>query len=161
MRKPAVTVAVLAVALATVAFVQTNAGKSLARSLGLSAPEEPFTELYFTNPVTVTNLIGQPQPPSATLDAGFAIHNEEHVARAYRWAVSVDSKVVQIGAVHVRSGQTAYEGFRIAPCAGLPKPTVTRSRPRSPRKPVRTQVQVNVSLASPRQSIDVLVRCHG
>jgi hypothetical protein len=73
--KPLVTVAVGATVLLSVGLVQTYAGWSAAKTLGIAAPADSFTELYFTQPDTLGYRVTS-RPPrvngGASSDASFS-----------------------------------------------------------------------------------------
>lgn len=111
-----------------------------ARSVGLVASRESFTELYFSRPTGL--------PPTIASAAGahfsFVIDNHEGGVRDYRWAASYGvggtERPLASGAVRVPDGHSHL----IAVNASLP--------------PVVGRTVITVRLVAPRESIDFHVR---
>ena len=159
-----VTAAIVALALALTGFAQSAPGRQVGRDLGLFAPSEPYTELYFSDPGAVASAT-QPVPGRIRRRASvaFVIHDAGHRALTYRWSVHVASRVggatLRSGMTRLRAGQatTIHRHVRTgcAPAVGH-APAVGSRRRRSPGR-----VRITVTLSHPRESIGYWVRCHG
>jgi hypothetical protein len=134
--------AVLAVAvLAVVGLAQTPPGHALMRGMGLSAAPAAYTQLSFARPqslpVTVTSPAAVPVP--------FEIRNTSPVRRTYLWSITLtragSTERLATGAVLIPAGGTAA--------------IVRTARFSCPAGPVR----LDVGLASPQESIDLLATC--
>jgi hypothetical protein len=152
-------VAIIALSLGIVAFAQTSAGTNAARSIGLAAPAEPFTELYFTNPKRVANLTDTAQTRPVTAHVGFAVHNRGS-ARTYHWTASVGSEIVSRGNATILAGRIRYEAVRFPLCPASRQAVRADTSAAARAKPTLRTVHASVVLREPARSIDFLVTCH-
>ncbi|HWF56434.1 MAG TPA: hypothetical protein VG223_17475 [Solirubrobacteraceae bacterium] len=140
----ALTGAVLLLALVAVALAQTGVGQGVTGTLGLSAPAEPYTELYFADPTAVAAITEAPRHGTAVQRPAFTIRDEEGHSLTYRWSISVDGVRQRSGTQALATGQ---------------KDTIAA--------PVRVRCRragsadVAVALQHPSESISYLVSCRG
>ena len=147
-------VGVVALCLVVVALAQTDAGANAMRSIGLAAPAEPYTELYFTNSQMIAALSDTNQRQSSRFHLRFVVHNAGRVTQTYRWTVTQGSKVVLRGAATLAAGHFGFEGAELRLC---PKHRVARAR-RKARRTLR-MVSIAVVLLQPSRSIHAQVVC--
>jgi hypothetical protein len=139
--KVLITTVVLAAALVAVAIAQTSRGRELTRSLGLSAPREGFTELYFSHPATL-DMRGV-RGGSPKLES-FVIANREHSRVSYSWVIQAGAKGPAVrGAVSVAPGQRVTVEHRV---------TVRCERP--------SRIQVRVTLTGRPEFLTDWVTCY-
>lgn len=149
--KPVLTVTVIALALVAVGLAQTQPGWSAAESLGIAAPAERFTELYFAHPDALRPQHDPGGRSSRTAMVSFAIRNEQGTAKRYLWTVRVGGAPADSGSTALRAGGTATISREVAiPC----------------RRPGRLQraadrIQIGVALATPAESISYWTSCNG
>ena len=166
------TAAIVALALALAAFVQSSPGRQVTRDLGLFAPSEPFTELYFSDPGAVaTATQSAPVRAPRRESVAFVIHNASHHALTYRWSVHVRSARHGVGAAVGSAGTTRLRAGRAATihrrvrtgCATADHASQPSARPtrRSRTALGRVRVRVTVALSKPAESIGYWVRCRG
>jgi hypothetical protein len=149
--KAVLTVAVIVLVLVAVGLAQTQAGLSAAESLGIAAPAERFTELYFAHPEALRPKHHSGGRSSRTQTVSFAVRNEEGVTRRYLWIVRVGGVRVDSGSTRLRAGETATISRKVtSPC---------RRRGRLQRPGDR--FQIGVALATPPQSISYSTSCNG
>jgi uncharacterized membrane protein len=154
-----VSAGVLAVVLVVVGLAQTAVGRRTTRSLGLSAPRQAFTELYFDTPQRDATYVQSPQPAGSGRTPVFVIQNDEHRSMGYRWTVSVGGQVRLTGTADVGAGRLDT----VSPAVVVRCPAAPRSRrgKRSAAHISGTVIPVAVSLAEPPLSIRYLVDCSG
>ena len=159
--RPVLTCSVLVVALAALVLAQTHGGRRVTRTIGLSAPSEPYTALSFTDPKSLGYLDQWPHPGSTRLRVGFSMDNHEGHAMSYRWSIAVNGATWARGKTVVPGGTAATVSRKVRVRCGSASPTgrVRRSgRAAVPTSPA--QVQVVVSLAQPSHAIDFWMQCH-
>lgn len=141
----AVTVACLGLALALAGLAQSSAGQQVTHQLGLFAPSEPYTELYFTDPRSVAADTEGYATDGRRTTVSFAIRNDRHVGTQYGWAISVGATVTARGSAQLLPKQHAV----------VARPVLTgclaSSRPR--------RVRITVALTRPAQSIGYWFTC--
>jgi hypothetical protein len=129
-------------AVALLGFGQTESGRSVLRSAGLSSRDTPFTELAFADPNAVPASLEAVRRPVGGL-VPFVIRNREGKYRHYTWALMVGDaaarRTVERGQIDVPANAQAYVNPRV--------PLSCRSR------------HVVISLGDPRLSIDLNVSC--
>lgn len=149
-RRPLISGAVVAIFLILVGLAQTSQGHLFTNALGLSAPAEPYTELYFSDP---SALGGAPVGAGARTTASFVIHNAGHAAMTYAWTITVRrSRPVATGTVRLGPGQRATVTRRVSSGCGRERSVVGQTNSR--------RAPVSVSLRSPAQSIRYWDTCH-
>jgi hypothetical protein len=149
--KPVLTVGVIVLVLFAVGLAQTQAGWSAAESLGIAAPVERFTELYFAHPYALGPEHHSGGRSSRTQTVSFAIRNDEGTTRRYLWIVRVGGVRVDSGSTRLRPGGTATISREIA------SPCRRQGRPQRPGD----RFQIGVALTTPPQSISYLTSCNG
>ena len=167
-RTSVLTAAVVALLLVAVGLAQTSAGRRLARSVGLAAPAEPFTELYFADQAAIAASTEGYVHGATRQRVGFVIRNSEHHTMTYAWTLTSDGASRGAGTVRVRAGASATVRRSIAtgcrfrfsqPAAGgAGKPAASTEGPLRSTGPAR--VRISVSLSRPRRSIDYWLACH-
>ncbi len=140
-----VTVTVLAVVIYLVLLAQLSGGRVVTRQLGLSAPSEPFTELYFADPASLPAIA--PLITNVT-SLAFVIHNAGHKAMTYTWSVGVPHTR------WLRDGRTAVNaGQRVT----ITQPVVVNCP--VPHRGTVVRARVQVTLSAPTESIGYWVTC--
>jgi hypothetical protein len=129
-------------AVALLGLAQTQPGRSVLRSGGLSSHDTPFTELAFADPNAVPASLQTVKRPVGGL-VPFVIRNREGTDRQYTWALTVGDatarRTVERGRIDVPANAQAYVNPRA--------PLSCRSR------------HVVISLGDPRLFIDLNVTC--
>ncbi len=139
----------LAIVMLLVGLAQTPGGHHLTTALGLSAPAEPFTELYFTRPSAPAAESGS---SNARATVSFVIHNKGHVEMRYTWTISAGaSREPATGTVRLDAGQRTTVRRQVA--------SGCRSARSAGRQAHTKPVRVRVSLKSPMESIDYWQTC--
>ena len=159
-----VTAAIVALALALAAFAQSAPGRHVTRDLGLFAPSEPYTELYFSDPGAVASATQTaPGRVRRRESVAFVIHNAGHRALTYRWRVHVASGLggatLHGGSTRLRAGRatTIHRQVKTGCAPAADRSSAVGSRRR--RSPGR--VRITVTLSHPRESIGYWVQCRG
>ncbi len=176
------TASIFVLALLAVGFAQSSAGRRLTRRLKLAVQEQPFTELYFSNPQAVADATERfriRQPWRVGVD--FVIHSRERRRLSYHWSITSEGTLRSRGIVVLRAGdattirQTITTGCqRPAPppqqiSSPTPRTGAAGSAPRSqtavgsssgarPRLGPK-RVHIVVSLMVPAQSISYWQAC--
>ena len=162
MRRRVLTITILAASLVAIGLAQTSEGRQFTRSLGLSAPREGFTELYFTHPSTAGT--ASVRSGSRTL-VSFVISNRENARTGYSWLIEPGAGGSAVrGTVSVDAGDRVAVANRVTvSCATS---TLVRRRGHArrvsktmPKHP--TRVPVRVMLAGRPESITEWVGCYG
>lgn len=143
-RAAAVVVAVLAL----IAVAQTAPGRSVFRTMGLTAHPARYTELAFAQPsspgASDASTPRTGSQPQLNLGVPFVLHNVEGAPRSYDWVVDASARGqttnVARGEVHLTAGQRVEV-----------KPHVACN--------YRGRVRIEVRLASPAQSIGFWTEC--
>jgi hypothetical protein len=148
--KSLVTVSALIAVLAVAGFAQSHPGGRVLSSLGLAAPAERYTELYFATPAAPASTGGVPARSGNRQEVSFVIQNREQAALTYEWAISSSAGAAEVrGKVRVpRGGSTVVTGAFALGC--------TRRQGAGAGR----EVQVTVSLTHPSESIDYWTQCH-
>jgi hypothetical protein len=150
-----IVIAVVAVVLLLTGVAQTSAGQNAMRSLGLIAPKNTYSELFFFNPQRIASLAETRHHRRRgvwTERAAFVIQNVSTGSIDYRWSALVQGQVRASGHQPLGPGQK----ITLAPALHLRCRQATKPDPRGPR-----QLTVTIQLAQPRQSIDYLFNCGG
>jgi hypothetical protein len=145
--KPVVSISILLAVLVLAGVAQSSPGRRVLDSVGLAAPAQSYTELYFASPSAPGVAVGSVSGLGGRQAVAFVIHNRSQAAVRYGWTVSssIDGGADR-GEVKVPSGGSAtVTGQVVVACeAGA------SSR----------EVQVRVSLTHPSESIDYWTQCH-
>lgn len=142
------TVSTLIAVLAAAGLAQSYPGRRLLGSVGLSAPSEPYTELYFASP-SAPGTVGNARVHGRG-GVSFVIANREHAAVTYDWTIrsSMGTSALH-GKVRVPRGASALVTGKLVLMCG-----------RREDSAAARQVQVRVSLAHPSESIDYWTQCN-
>ncbi|HUO73256.1 MAG TPA: hypothetical protein VMU39_20975 [Solirubrobacteraceae bacterium] len=103
-RRALPTALLISAVVAAIGLAQTSAGRSVVRTLGISAASQPFTELYFPQPGEIARLGERPHRSGERDNVAFVIHNNTHGTLNYPWSVYVGdgpprfTGVAQLGA---------------------------------------------------------------
>ncbi len=167
------TLLVLIICLAALGFAQSRPGQHLVRSLGIAAPREPYTEMFFVAPGQVANQTEAEHSGTTVEPISFVIVNQTHTPIYYRWSASVASQAQKFGITPLGPGQrdTITTTLTIA-CptpagSGTAKHGSKRARPPRPgltiqlpaTTPPPRSVPVVVSLAAQHEQIRYLFGC--
>ncbi len=161
--KPLVTLVIVAIILASVALVQTHRGWSAAEAVGVAAPSESFTELFFTAPKRLGTATPDRHPDVIHDSVAFAIRNREHVARAYLWTIRLGagSPVARgIANVPVGASTVIQRPIVISCIRRLGDGSRRIGRHVSTRRGA-SRVLVSVALTDPKESISHWAVCSG
>jgi len=122
---------------------QTNAGRAILRTAGLSQGSPGYTSLSFLEPKSLPE---QLKSKYSKVDASFVILNATNTKRDYRWSISL-----------IRQGQAdhVYTGNVKLTSGG--KAEITRS---VTIECTGGQIRMVVSLERPAESISALMACH-
>jgi hypothetical protein len=157
-RRPLITVSILVAFLVAAGLAQSDPGRRFLGSVGLAAPAERYTELYFASPSTPgavgtharrKSLFYAPAP--GRRGVSFVISNHEQAGVTYEWTIrsSMGASVLH-GKVWVPRGGSELVTRKLVLTCGR-RETSAAAR----------QVQVRVSLAQPSESIDYWTHCNG
>jgi hypothetical protein len=135
-------VALAAVVAVTAGLAQTSVGHAVLKQVGLYHESQPITSLAFLHPESLPEQLSSPR---ANVDISFEIDNLTSATSTYSWSVllvhGTDTSSVDTGRTSVAPGHGA---------------SITRAV----QVACRTgQVEIIVSLASPRESIDATMAC--
>jgi len=144
--------AVVLVAISAAGVAQTSAGRSLTNSIGLSAPSEPYSELYFVEPRAFAELTEKPHLGAVHTTVVFAVRNREHRTVSYAWTLAVGSRNAAAGTLVARPGASGVVEQEVTVTCKTRRQTAAGSASTA-------QVPVTVTLARPREAIDYLVDC--
>ena len=162
MRRRVLTIAILAAPLVGIGLAQTSQGRQFTASLGLSAPREGFTELYFARPATAGTASVR---SGSRMLVSFVISNRENARMNYSWLIEQGARSSAArGEVTVGAGDRVTVAQHVTvSCA---KSTLIRRRGRAlrvvktmPKHP--TRVPVYVTLTGRSESITEWVGCYG
>jgi hypothetical protein len=171
-----VTVAVLIALLGAIGFAQSRPGEHLVRSLGIAAPSEPYTELFFLAPLQIAQQTESAHSGMNFERVSFVIVDKTHRAIDYRWTAGAANGVQTSGIVPLGPGQrdTVTTAVAIAcprrlaaaPAARHARRSAKRrasgrrvARPR-PQRATPHQVPVLVRLAPGSEQISYLFGCN-
>jgi hypothetical protein len=156
-RRPLITVLTLIAVLAAAGLAQSDPGRGLLTGVGLAAPSEPYTELYFASP-SAPGAVGSHALPKSPFYArargrrgvSFVISNHEQAGVTYEWTLrsSIGTRVLH-GKVWVPRGASELVTRKLVPMCG-----------RAESSAAARQVEVRVSLAHPAESIDYWTHCN-
>lgn len=154
--KVATSAVIIALVLAAVGLAQTHAGRHVTSSLGLGAPRQPYTAIYFTAPGTVGSEPLQARHGIAYATVSFWIANHTHRPMSYTWSIQATRRTpVATGVNGARAGHAALVTDEIAVrCSSR---HVAGRRGRVPSQ-FRIRVDVN---SNPPESIAYWETCFG
>jgi hypothetical protein len=147
-----IVIALVALVLGLTGVAQTAAGQNAMRSLGLIAPKNNYSELFFLNPQRIASLTQTHHRGAWTERVAFVIRNVSAGSIDYRWFARVQGQLRRSGNQPLGPGQK----ITLAPTLRLRCRQATKPDPRGPR-----QLTVTIQLAAPRESIDYLFNCAG
>jgi hypothetical protein len=154
--KVATSAVIIALVLAAVGFAQTHAGRHVTSSLGVGAPRQAFTAIYFTAPGTVGSEPLQARRGIAFATVSFWIANHTHGPMSYRWSIRATRQTpVATGINGARAGHAALVNQVIAVRCSSRHVAGRRGR-----VPSRFRIRVAVN-SNPPESISYWETCVG
>jgi hypothetical protein len=155
--KPMITLAIVGLALLAVGLAQTTSGQDATRKLGVAAPSQGFTEMYFAQPTAIATLGEFPNPSGRHVPVSFVLHNLSHGTRIYSWTIYVGSGDPKVtGRVTLAAGQQVTTQRRLALVCGS-----SSRRATADRRLRTTRIHVRFVLAKPAESLSFWELCHG
>jgi hypothetical protein len=144
--RPLISGLMVLLVIAVVGVAQTSPGQSVLRSLGLAAPRQPFTSLFFADPNVVATQTESVHHGTSTHEIPFVIANHQHRRADYAWRVTIGGAPGPTGQSSVAAGAQA---------------TVTAPVTVDCRTAARTAagVALQVTLAQPSRQISYWFRC--
>lgn len=166
--KTLTTAALLCIALVAVGLAQTSAGRNVTRKLGLAAPAQRYTELYFARPDQIARYTDNPQRSGERIALPFVIHNDTHSTNNYSWAVYVSGgspKLTGVASLAPGASVTAHPKVVLRCPAPSAKQATTANGKKGKALPAHrvyrtTDLHVRVVLGHPAEEISFWESCY-